>query len=102
MTRESAIPEEDVTAVLQFIIKYPETGAGKINLTLLDLEAAYLSTTNINAVKQVLASLTAQAYKQRKEEEKAMEAQMRKDLAARRKGNDGHTCSHVASTHQAT
>ncbi|MCP4409910.1 MAG: hypothetical protein GY807_19630, partial [Gammaproteobacteria bacterium] len=32
--RESAIPEEDVKAVMEFIAKYPEAGAGKIHLSL--------------------------------------------------------------------
>jgi DNA primase len=82
--RESAIPPEDVAATIEFIVAYPEVGAGKAFLTLLEREAAYLSTANINVVKQELADIVAQAYKDRREAEKALEAQLRRDLADRK------------------
>jgi hypothetical protein len=85
MVRESAIPNEDVAATIEQIIAYPEIGADKLRLTLLEIEAAYISTANINAVKQKLADLVAEAYKQRKETEKASEAQLRHDMAHRKR-----------------
>jgi transposase InsO family protein len=86
--RESAIPEADVKAAIEFIIKYPEIGAGKIRLSLLEKELAYLSTAGINEVKQVLTEVAKQKYRQRKENEKLMEAQLHQDLLARRKASN--------------
>ncbi|MCP4409267.1 MAG: transposase family protein, partial [Gammaproteobacteria bacterium] len=88
--RESAIPEEDVKAVMEFIAKYPEAGAGKIHLSLLENEAAYLSVANINTVKQALGDMVDVAYQQRKEAEKLLEAELRQNLADRKAKNYHH------------
>ncbi len=83
IVRESAIPEGDVEAALRFFIDHPDVGAGKARVSLIDQETACLSTATLNAVKQQLSNEVAQEYKQRKEEEKLLEAQLQKDLLAR-------------------
>ena len=88
VVRESAIPEEDIVAAIEFFIQHPDVGAGKAHDTLIDQELAYLSTTNLNAVKQELVNHSAKEYQQRKEEEKLLEAQLREALLAQRAHSD--------------
>lgn len=82
--RESAIPEEDVAAAVQFAVDHPDVGAGKARVSLIDKEAAYLSTVSLNQMKQTLKEMVSQEYQQRKEAEKLLEAQLRKNLLDRR------------------
>ncbi len=86
--RESAIPDGDVEAAVQFLIKHPDVGAGKAYASLVDQEEAWLSTASINTVKQELIQMVELEYKKRKETEKLLEAQLRQDLLARKKKND--------------
>lgn len=88
VVRESAIPEEDIVAAIEFFIQHPDVGAGKAHDTLIDQELAYLSTTNLNAVKQELVTHSAKEYQHRKEEEKLLEAQLREALLAQRANSD--------------
>lgn len=90
VVRESAIPKEDIEAAVAFFIENPDIGAGKAHLTLVDEEEAWISTGNLNRVKQMLRSLVTEEYKSRHEWEKHLEAQLRKDLADRRKKNYVH------------
>jgi hypothetical protein len=88
--RESAIPEGDVEAAIKFFIAHPDVGAGKAHVSLIDYETAYMSTANLNVVKQELTHMAEEEYKKRKEEQKILEAQLRKDLLARQKNPDYH------------
>jgi transposase InsO family protein len=85
--RESAIPEEDIEAAVNFFIGHPDVGAGKARVSLIDKEQAYISTSNINEIKQELVRHAEDIYKQRKEEEKQLEAQLREALLACRQEN---------------
>lgn len=86
-SRESAIPEEDVAAAIAVFLKHPDIGSGRAYWTLIDKEEAWISTGALNTVKQLLAELAAEEYKEREEANKLIEAQLRTDLAARR-GDD--------------
>jgi len=88
IVRESAIPEEDVAAAIEFFIRHPEVGAGRAHDTLVDQEVAYISTANLNALKRELANHSAQEYQHRKEEEKLLEAKLRETLLAKRANAD--------------
>jgi len=88
--RESAIPEKDVEAAITFFVEHPDVGAAKARATLIAQEKAWISTANLNRVKQELTALTAQQYKERREAEKLLEAQLREDLAARKKSDYKH------------
>ena len=94
--RESAIPEEDIEAAVNFFIGHPDVGAGKARVSLIDKEQAYISTSNINEVKQELVRHAEDIYKQRKEEEKQLEAQLREALLACRQEN---TYEHQRAQH---
>jgi len=85
VVRESSITEEEVKEVAGFLIENPDLGAERARLTLIDQEKACMSTATINEIKGELKQMTAQTYKCRKEEEKELEAQLSKDLAARQK-----------------
>jgi len=86
--RESAIPEEDIKAMLEFIMKNPEIGANKIRLSLLGEETAYISTANTHVSKQALAEMADREYQRRKENEKQMEALLHQNLSAHGKDKD--------------
>ncbi len=90
VVRESAIPEEDVKAVVQFLVDYPHIGAGKAHDSLIDRELAYLSTSNINTIKKILAERTSKEYQYRKEQEKLLEAQLREELLKQKKKDYQH------------
>jgi len=81
--RESAIPEEDVAAAIAFFIQHPDVGAGKAHDTLIEQESAYISTANLNVLKQELANQAAKEYQHRKQEEKLLEADLQKALLAK-------------------
>jgi len=88
--RESAIPDPDVTEAVKFFIKHPDVGAAKARATLLGEEKAWISAANLNRIKHVLVSASAEEYKTRKEARKLLEAQFREDLAARKKATYKH------------
>ncbi len=58
-------------------------GGPKVRLTLLEKATACLSAGTINTIKQQFSEVVETASKRRKEAEKALEAQLRQDLAAR-------------------
>jgi len=92
--RESAIPGEDVAAVDLFT-EHPDLGAAKARVSLIAKKKAWISVANLNQIKRELADRSAMAYKQRSEAQKLLEAQLREDLAARKKT----TYKHVKATH---
>ena len=82
--RESAIPEGDVQAAVEFFVAHPQVGAGKAQVSLIDQEKASLSTSNLNVVKRILSRQVEETYQCRKEAEKLLEARLREELRARR------------------
>lgn len=91
--RESAIPQADVDATVQFIIKHPDVGAGRAHLTLIDQELALVSTAFINDARQETARLAEETYRLRNEQEKQIEA----DLRARRQASQNY--QHIQATY---
>lgn len=83
--RESAIPETDLTEAINFFVAHPDVGAGKARATLIAQGKAWISVASLNQIKHELTAGTALDYKKREEEKKLLEAQLRKDLAARKK-----------------
>ena len=88
--RESAIPEADLAEAINFFAAHPDVGAGKARATLIAEGKAWISIANLNQIKHELAAATAQEYKKRDEAKKLLEAQLRKDLAARKKATYLH------------
>ena len=88
--RESAIPEEDLTEALTFFFEHPDVGAGKARQTLIEKEKALISVANLNNIKHVAASSTSQIYNDQEELKKVVEAQLREDLAKRKKADYKH------------
>jgi transposase InsO family protein len=82
--RESAVPEGDLQAAVEFFVENPQVGAGKARASLLDQEKACLSTSNLNELKRVLSTQAEALYQRRQEEEKQLEEQLREDLRAQR------------------
>jgi transposase InsO family protein len=82
--RESAIPEGDIQAAVEFFVAHPQVGASKAHVSLIDQEKACLSASNLNVVKRTLSEQVEETYKRRKEEEKLLEARLREELLARR------------------
>ena len=76
-TRESAIPQADVDAVVDFIAKHPHLGSTKAHHTLIDHEQALVSSGYINQAKQEMIRLSEDEYRIRREEEKSLEQQLR-------------------------
>jgi len=88
--RESAIPDADLAEAVKFYIEHPDVGAAKARATLLTEEKAWISVGNMNRIKHVLAAASAEEYKKREEAKKLLEAQLREDLAARKKATYKH------------
>jgi len=82
--RESAIPESDVAETVGFIIEHPDVGAGRAHLTLVDQERALISTAFISDARQQVACLAEQHYRERNEQEKLLEAELRARQQAQR------------------
>lgn len=82
--RESAIPQEDVNAVIDLIVEYPHIGSLKAHHTLVDRERGLVSSGFINQAKQEMIRLAESEYSSRKEEEKSLE----KDLRDRQQPSD--------------
>lgn len=76
--RESVIMDDEVEAAVQLIIKHPNLGAEKLHATLIDQEKALISTTFLNDAKQEIARASEAAYTARREEEKLLQAALRK------------------------
>lgn len=72
-TRESAIPQEDVDAVIDLIAKHPHIGSVKAHHTLIDQEKALVSSAFINQAKQEMIRLAEDEYRTRREDEKTLE-----------------------------
>ncbi len=77
VARQSVIPEEDVAAVVGFIVEHPDVGAERARLTLIDREEALVSCAFINEAKQDVARLCEEHYQKRSEQEKLLEAGLR-------------------------
>ena len=90
LVRESVIPIRDVEAVVKLLIEHPDLGAGRASLTLINAAEAYLSTANVNAIKQELMAAVMEEYKRRKEAEKLLDAKLKADLAAGNKETYEH------------
>lgn len=91
-TRESAIPQADVDAVIDLIAQHPQIGSAKAHHTLIDHEKALVSSSFINQAKQEMIRLAEDEYRSRKEAEKTLE----KHLRDRRQPND---YQHIQAEH---
>ncbi len=80
-TRESAIPQEDVDAVIDLIAKHPQIGSVKVHHTLIDHEQAFVSSAFINQAKQEMIRITEMAYRSRREKKKTLEQLLRERQA---------------------
>lgn len=76
-TRESAIPQDDVDAVIDLISKHPHIGSVKAHHTLIDQEKALVSSGFINQAKQEMIRLAEEEYRTRRENEKTLEQLLR-------------------------
>lgn len=97
--RESSIQVEDIVAAVNFFVEHPDVGAGRANATLINQEKAWISTANLNLVKKELACVVSREYKQRREAEKLLEAQLSEALANQKKTPYQHLharyCHHI-------
>lgn len=76
-TRESAIPQEDVDAVIDLIVEHPQIGSVKAHQTLVDQEQALVSSGFINQAKQEMIRLAEEEYRNRREDQKTLEQLLR-------------------------
>jgi len=93
--RESAIAETDVEQIVEFIVEHPGVGAGRARLTLIDQERALASTAFINEAKHEVARLAEQHYRQREQQGKLLEAELR----ARRTAVPAYQHIHASYSH---
>lgn len=75
--RESAIPEADVAAAVGFILEHPDVGAERVRLSLIDREEALIGTVFLNEARKQTAQLVEEHYRERREHEKLLEAELR-------------------------
>jgi transposase InsO family protein len=84
--RESAIPEDDVAELVEFIVEHPEVGAERARLTLLDQERAMVSTVFMNDARQEIKRCAEERYRERDRLEKEVEKALRDRQAENRRG----------------